>query len=485
MLFIIITLIILGVFWFFVILKNILFWVYLWQLKEYYIARFVDHFRTAKGQELILSNLTVAKLGAMVLFYFHYLLAIVVLLMIDFAEVVKLYLNSRSKNILKPTLTIKALVIILAVFSLEVLLISIVFSVTYFPLVLLVGDLLVPIFVFGVVLFFGPLTWITRKYTLFKAKKKIEQFKDLTVIGITGSYGKTSTKEFLSEILSSKFKVLKTQKNINAEIGIARTILNNLKPEHQILIVEIGAYKIGKIKEVCQMIKPKIGILTGINEQHLATFGSKENIIKAKHEIVECSQIGLEKDKIDLEAENISVEKEYVSFTVKGVSFRANVLGIHNIENLLLAIKAAQKLSMTLEEISNACLKIKPTGVTLLKREKPVIIDSSYSANPTGVIADLDYLNIYQGKKLIIMPCLIELGKSSKEIHQRIGRKINQVCDLAVITTKEYFKEIEKESGNKAIYIENPKQIIQKMKEFDIILLEGRVPKEIIRAWEQ
>ncbi|PIR71919.1 MAG: hypothetical protein COU42_03070 [Candidatus Nealsonbacteria bacterium CG10_big_fil_rev_8_21_14_0_10_36_24] len=296
---------------------------------------------------------------------------------------------------------------------------------------------------------------------------------------------------------------MKTPKNINAEIGIAKTILNELKPEHQVFIAEIGAYERGKIKEVCRMLGPKIGILTGINEQHLSTFGSLENIKKAKYELIESlprtiivrglpeDGIAIIRDKLDLRADDIRVEKEYIFFKVSGVNFKVNLLGIHNIDNILLSASCAQKLGMSLEEISRACLKIKPEqgGMKFLRKDAPVVIDSSYSANPDGVIADLDYLKTLrqaQGKLIIVMPCLIELGRVSKEVHKRIGRKIGEVCDLAIITTRDYFKEIKKtaEIGSLQIFlIENPKEIIAKIKEFckndDVVLLEGRVPKEI------
>ncbi|PIS39980.1 MAG: hypothetical protein COT32_02190, partial [Candidatus Nealsonbacteria bacterium CG08_land_8_20_14_0_20_36_22] len=382
---------------------------------------------------------------------------------------------------------------------LEILILFYLFNLVLF-LILIISA---PIISSLLVLFFQIPTVILVKKTLKKAKEKKEQFKNLIVIGITGSYGKSSTKEFLATILSEKFKVLKTPKNINAEIGIAKTILNELKPEHQVFIAEIGAYERGKIKEVCRMLGPKIGILTGINEQHLSTFGSLENIKKAKYELIESlprtiivrglpeDGIAIIRDKLDLRADDIRVEKEYIFFKVSGVNFKVNLLGIHNIDNILLSASCAQKLGMSLEEISRACLKIKPEqgGMKFLRKDAPVVIDSSYSANPDGVIADLDYLKTLrqaQGKLIIVMPCLIELGRVSKEVHKRIGRKIGEVCDLAIITTRDYFKEIKKtaEIGSLQIFlIENPKEIIAKIKEFckndDVVLLEGRVPKEI------
>ncbi len=409
--------------WFLVFTKLLLFWVWLWQLKEYHWGRFLAHFETQKLRKI--------------LFSFH--------------------------GVRYPRLTSKTIIILISGILLEIFLLYF----CSFP-VLLVSIILAPIISSLLVLFFQIPTVILVKKTLKKAKEKKEQFKNLIIIGITGSYGKSSTKEFLATILSEKFKVLKTPKNINAEIGIAKTILNELKPEHQVFIAEIGAYERGKIKEVCRVLEPKIGILTGINEQHLSTFGSQENIKKAKYELIENlpeDSIAIIRDKLDLRADDIRVEKEYIFFRVNGVDFKANLLGVHNIDNILLSASCAQKLGMSLEEISRACLKIKPEqgGMKFLRKDAPVIIDSSYSANPDGVIADLEYLKLYSGQKIIIMPCLIELGKAAKEVHQRIGRKIAEVCDLAIITTRDYFKEIKQEAPN-ALLIEKPKEIIARIK---------------------
>ncbi|GAI92747.1 unnamed protein product, partial [marine sediment metagenome] len=237
-----------------------------------------------------------------------------------------------------------------------------------------------------------------RKRILKKAQKKREKLKNLLVIGITGSYGKTSTKEFLTQILSEKFKVLKTKKHINAEIGIAQTILNELTPAHEIFIAEIGAYERGKIREVCQMIKPKIGILTGINEQHLSTFGSLENIIKAKYELIEnLPQKGLaifngnNKYCQELFHKTKIPKKVIYSDDNKFKSIAKNLLP-WNIENILMAAATAEMLGVSLEEIIKASKKIKSPiqikkGINNLN-----IIDSTYSANPKSVISHLDYL---------------------------------------------------------------------------------------------
>jgi len=165
---------------------------------------------------------------------------------------------------------------------------------------------------------------------------------------------------------------------------------------------------------------------------------------------------------------------------------QANLLGNQNVSNLLLASAAAMEAGMSLEEISKSFLKIKPEqgGTAYIKKLSPIILNASYSANTAGVIADLEYLKLYSGKKVIVMPCLIELGKNSKEDHKKIGEKIAEVCDLAIVTTKECLGDI-KEKAKQVIFLENPDEILEKLKEFngsdDVILLEGRLSKEIIK----
>ena len=440
------TKILISIIWFLVFTKLLIFWVWLWQLKEYHARRFKAHLETQKIRKFLFS----------------------------------------FSGIRFPKLTQKVTLILIIGIFIEFFFLLFIYNLTnyLFYIFLLASIILAPIAISILILLFQIPVNILIKRMLEKAKKKREQFKDLIVIGIAGSYGKTAVKEFLATILFEKYNLLKTERNINAEIGIAKTILNKLKKEHQVFIAEIGAYEIGKIKQVCGIIKPKIGILTGINEQHLSTFGSLENIKKAKNEILECSETKIDHNSLDLFATDIVVEKEFVSFKVDGKDFKVNLLGKHNINNILLAASCAKKLGMSLEEISKACLKIKPEqgGMKFLKRNGLMILDASYSANPNGVIADLDYLQIYSGSKIIVMPCLIELGKESKRIHKEISRKITEVCDFAIITTKDYFKEIKGENKN-IFLIENPENIIVKIRELSnqetVILLEGRVPRLI------
>lgn len=536
--------------WFIRTIKAILFWLYLWQLKEYHIGRFLDHFRTFKGKKLFLNWLSIFKVILLLYATFLYLsqkifswqlyaVWIFILIFFYFFESAKFLLDIFFKKIKRPVLTQKTLTLISANLIFTTLFAFCLFKKInlfyWFSFWLLSFDILTPFIVSGIVLLFQPLTVYLRNKIIRQAKEKRKKFKDLIVIGITGSYGKTSTKEFLATILSEKYRVLKTKEHQNSEIGISQCILNDLNREHEVFVVEMGAYNRGGIKLLCDIAKPQIGILTGINEQHLATFGSLENIIKTKYELIEslpemgfavfngdneyCRQLykqaqiskricytkflasAHEVVMGDYWVKEIKVERESLSFKVFSRRWgeigeiKANLLGGHCAQNILMAaIIAKEILGMTIEEIARACQKIKPeqAGMKLFKGIDDLnIIDSTYSANPEGVISHLEYLKIWPGKKVIVMPCLIELGKISKEVHKRIGQKIGEVCDLSIITTKERFKDIREgalEKGiprEKILFMENPKKIFKKIKSFcqegDVILLESRVPTQLIK----
>ena len=217
----------------------------------------------------------------------------------------------------------------------------------------------------------------------------------------------------------------------------------------------------------------------------------------------------LKNDKVDSDiwAEEISVLENSLDFMAmtrekEAVHFNVDILGKQNIQNLLGAILVAKELGMSLEEISEAAKGIQQeqAGITLKRGVHGInIIDSSYSSNPDGAIADLDYLNVFKinpstglrTKKVVIMPCLIELGKKSTDVHLQIGKKIAEVCDVAIITTKDKFEEVKNSAvqngmtESKIIFCEKPKEVFHLITTFckqkDVVLLEGRVPGELIK----
>jgi len=421
--------------WLVVFAKQLLFWLWLWQLKEYHLGRLKAHFETKKTSKII----------------------------------------SSFWRLKFPKFTPKILIIVIFCFIFEFYLLYNFFFVKVFILTLF----LIPLFV----LFFQVPSFLWRRIVIQKARAKRKKMKNLLVIGITGSFGKTSTKEFLYAILSEKFKVLKTKEHRNSEVGISQCILNDLKPEHEIFICEMGAYNIGGIRLLCDMAKPKIGILTGINEQHMSTFGSLENIIKAKYELIE----SLPEDGLAF----FNAKNKYCFELYQKTTIRKKLYGEHTDflgeENFLAAEAVARELEMTEEEIKNAGKKIKNKfgGLEIKKSSRGLnIADATYSANPDGILAHLEYFRNFPGKKVIVMPCLIELGSSSAEIHKKIGQKIGEICNLAIITTEDRFKDIKEGAGDKAVLMENPEEIFKKIKSFckkdDLVILESRVPGKLV-----
>ncbi len=519
---------ILPIFWFIAQLKAISFWLYLWQLKEYHIGRFVDHFRTSKGRKLFLSKLFLLKVlfaGGLCVGYFWSSVAFIkilpsAILTLYVFEAARAMRDVFARSVRIPLLTKK-----IAILYLFLILCTFAFAVQGFSVFgiagLLVFDLLIPLIVSVVVLAFQPFAVLGRNRILAKAMAKRSQMRNLKVVGITGSYGKTTTKEILSHILSSKFKVAKTKEHQNSEIGVSRAILDNLRPEHEVFVCEMGAYNKGGIKLLAGIAQPQIALLLGANEQHLATFGSMENLLSAEggKELVDALPVDgvaifnganiharklyeeTTKKKIlcgvggALSAEDIKTEQEKITFKIvaqgRGEALiEAPLLGAHNAENVLLAAASALELGMTLEEIAQACKTIpQSAGAMTLKKGKGGlrIIDSSYSANPSGVLADLEYLKVWPGKKVVVMPSLIELGKASEGAHRKIGKKMGEVCDLAIITTQDHVEDMQQGAGGqgKVVFMGSWSDIVFRVRSFcqagDVVLLGGRVPAQIMQ----
>jgi UDP-N-acetylmuramoyl-tripeptide--D-alanyl-D-alanine ligase len=167
--------------------------------------------------------------------------------------------------------------------------------------------------------------------------------------------------------------------------------------------------------------------------------------------------------------------------------FNLNLIGAQNIQNPFVGNLLRKRIGNESGRNFKGSKKIRQeqSGVKLIKTKDGLnIVDATYSANPDSVISHLEYLKVWPGKRVIVMPCLIELGLASKEIHKKIGKKIYEVCDLAIIVTKDRFKEIKEGAKEKAIFLENPGEIYERIKQFngenDIILFEGRLPKEFL-----
>ncbi len=296
-------------------------------------------------------------------------------------------------------------------------------------------------------------------------------YKKLKVIGITGSYGKTSIKHILNSILSTKYNILMTPESYNTPMGICKVIRGELKPEHEIFVVEMGAYSRGEIKELCSLVQPQIGILTSIGTQHLERFKSVDTIVATKYELIEslpkdgvaifnndneyCHQLanktkiktiryGIKsrEGRVDLLAKDISSDREGVRFTLERdmdekISFQSRLLGRHNVSNILGATAAALECGLTVEEIKNAVKKLEPVPhrLQLIQGAGGVtVIDDAYNANPIGAMEALEVLGGFNhGAKILVTPGLIELGDHEFEENKILGANAARVCDFVFL----------------------------------------------------
>lgn len=275
------------------------------------------------------------------------------------------------------------------------------------------------------------------------AKAKLLSSK-IKVVGITGSYGKTGTKQILLSILSQKYRVLATPRSHNTPLGLALTINGNKLEDYDILIAEMGARHLGDIDELCEICPPDYSIITGICPQHLESFGSEQNIVKAKGEILARTKTAafIAADCYDLFkdapcktlcadcASNISATSAGTSFTLtldgQSASVTTKLLGKHSAENIALAAEVAYELGLSLAEISAAISNLEyiEHRLQLIKSGEVNILDDGYNSNIKGAAAAIEVLKSFGGRKICVTPGLVELGILEESENGRLGEQL-------------------------------------------------------------
>lgn len=377
-------------------------------------------------------------------------------------------------------------------------------------LIILSLDLTSPFIVATYSLVTEPLAQMRRRRMISAAKQKLQNNKKVKVIGITGSYGKTTTKEILAQLLEQKFKVVKTEKNNNTDVGIAQTILRSLREDTELLIAEMAAYKKGEIKNSVSIAQPDIAIVTGVEGQHLALFGSIENLFLAKYEIVD----GLKKDgvailngdneycirmaertnrrkviyfsvddkvrlatpEIDTEdsidedtklefPEDLNLYAAGVLVIESGIEFdlrisdeswhvKTNIPGEHNATNLLAVIATAMQLGLGIKEIvgiiNNTRFEVPYLGIESALNESR-IIDDGYNSSPMGFRSALTFLKNTKADndKWVITQGILELGEEKEKEYKSIAKNIVNSNASLITTDKTLAKIFEKQSKDK------------------------------------
>ncbi len=414
------------------------------------------------------------------------------------------FLNTRKKdNIkipLKYTARIKRLITTNSLFHiLIILVICLNFNedhiVSYYLLLGIIGYL--NYFVIILINFINrPVEKLVGIYFRTKAVTKLNSMSNMEVIGITGSYGKTSSKNILYDILNSKYNAFKTPANFNTPYGLMITINEHLDKFNDFFIAEMGACKKGEIKELCDLVHPKYGIITSIGLAHLETFGSEETIQRTKFELIESLPsdgigvlngddpkqtsynikndceilwIGIDNKKCDAVAKDIELTYKGTKFKVKfkdkdnEYDFETKLLGKANIYNLLAAILLGKKLGISIKDLQKAVKEVEPVEHRLqMKKYFDInLIDDAYNANPNGCKMAIEVLGKMPGKKVIITSGMIELGEKEYSENKKLGSLIKEnKIDEVILVGKNQTKPIQdglKESdyNNKNIHITN------------------------------
>ena len=321
----------------------------------------------------------------------------------------------------------------------------------------------------------GPVERAINRKFYNEAEAILRSNPGLTVIGVTGSYGKTSTKHYLERILSEKYDVLMTPGSFNTTLGVIRTVREMMKPYCEVFICEMGAKQRHDVEEICNLVKPTIGVVTAVGPQHLESFKTIENVQRTKFELVDalpadglavinndfpyianrpvdnvnCIRYAVSNPaKADYTAKNISYSPSGTEFTVVGggneLTFATSLVGECNVSNLLAAVIVALYMEVPVDKIRYAIEKIEQVEHRLNMKRTPggiTIIDDAYNSNPSGSAMALDVLaSMDKGKRIVITPGMIELGERQYELNKELGKKIAESVDIAIVVG-EYNRE--------------------------------------------
>ena len=380
-------------------------------------------------------------------------------------RILKLNLGFGDKNSIKFTKRmIRAIFCdFLLIFVVFLLIFYLIHNVYVELILIFLGVLILPVFLIISHFLVLPIERLIMHHYIKKAKEKLKSMP-CRKIAITGSFGKTSTKNILLQILSKKFRTCATPKSYNTPMGICKTILENLSPLDDFFIVEMGARHKGDIAFLCNLIGADYGILTPVGKCHIETFKTLENVEKTKFEL--CQNVKdfmlinaksesnmrlydkCEKKKYLIckedsfaYASDVGLSEGVTIFTLhiddKSVTVKANLLGRANVDNIVVASSLAYLLGVNLLDIKSGIENLKPIPHRLeLIKGYATVIDDSYNSNYDGFKQALAVLDSFGGKKILVTPGMVELGEEQYAINRDIAREIAKVCDYVIIMNK-------------------------------------------------
>lgn len=386
--------------------------------------------------------------------------------------------------------------------------------------------LLIPILIFspyflliiaGTIMY--PIEQKIRYSYVLDAKRLLEKHEELIKVGITGSYGKTSVKNILHVLLSEKYYSFMSPHSYNNLMGLTISIRKLLKPIHEVFVAEIGADHVGEIRELANFIHPSMAIITAVGPQHLETFGSQENILQEKMQLVEhldtdaiaiinydnecirsyeirntCNVLryGIHHEDVDVRAKDIVYSIQGSQFTIvyqkEQFQVQTCLLGEHNVLNILAAICGALALHVPIESIKEGIKRLRyvPHRLEVCKRNDYILLDDAYNSNPQGAKYALEVLSQMKGTRILMTPGFLDLGSESMHAHIAYGKQIKQHCDIVILIGPLQCKDIyqsllHEEFPSDHLYVVNSTKeafllLSTLVKKDDTVLIENDLP---------
>ncbi|MBP5236500.1 MAG: UDP-N-acetylmuramoyl-tripeptide--D-alanyl-D-alanine ligase [Clostridia bacterium] len=374
----------------------------------------------------------------------------------------------KTKKPLKYTMRVIRMIVTSSILYLLAAVLSVIIEPASFYAVISIMSALVPLIIIASNYINTPIELGLRLWYASDAKKMLRSSPGLMVIGITGSYGKTSLKYYLGALLRIRFNTLITPESYNTPMGVVKTVRSGLKATDEVFVCEMGAKYRGDIRELCELVNPRIGVLTSIGEQHLESFGSTDAIIDTKFELFDYlpydgtffangdNALITERlanieprcrvvlygtgENCNYRAMDVSVSSSGTEFTVAGPDgemcrFSTKLLGSHAIINLTGAIAVANDMGIPLNELVPYVRRIAPVKhrLQLIENGNTTIIDDAYNSNPAGCRSALETLSLFKGVKILVTPGMVELGKLQGKCNMEFGVQAAAVCDYVIL----------------------------------------------------
>ncbi len=303
------------------------------------------------------------------------------------------------------------------------------------------------------------------------AQRILRERTDLTRIGITGSWGKTSVKFILGTMLAEKYPTLVTPASFNTPMGVTKVIRTQLEPGHRVFVAEMGARHVGDIKEMCRLVHPHMGLLTSVGPQHLDTFRTQERITKTKYELMDAIPAdgtcffaddggivtelwektgkekvlaGMDPQRDDVWAEDLRSTPEGSRFTLcfregERVPCETELLGELNIRNIVLCAAVCWKMGLTGQEMVRGIRKLRPVEHRLELKRNPggiTVLDDAFNSNIRGAKQAFRVLKEFPGTRIVVTPGMVELGDREAEMNREFGEAMADCCDIAILVGK-------------------------------------------------